>query len=104
MTTLGNGPGPTIGLRIGMDALPITELGSVSYRSRRPGAMYICDHDDHTAMLLAAAAHLAQTRQFSGTVCFVFQPVEGSLGGVRKMVEEGLFEHFPMDTIYALHS
>lgn len=104
VATLENGPGPVIGLRADMDALPITELGSVSYRSRRPGVMHACGHDGHTAMLLAAAAHLAQTRQFSGTVHFVFQPAEENLGGARKMVEEGLFERFPMDAIYALHN
>lgn len=104
VATLENGPGPVIGLRADMDALPITELGSVSYRSRRPGVMHACGHDGHTAMLLAAAAHLAQTRHFSGTVHFVFQPAEENLGGARKMVEEGLFERFPMDAIYALHN
>ncbi len=104
VATLENGPGPVIGLRADMDALPITELGSVSYRSRRAGVMHACGHDGHTAMLLAAAAHLAQTRHFSGTVHFVFQPAEENLGGARKMVEEGLFERFPMDAIYALHN
>ncbi len=104
VATLENGPGPVIGLRADMDALPITELGSVSYRSRRAGVMHACGHDGHTAMLLAAAAHLAQTRHFSGTVHFVFQPAEENLGGARKMVEEGLFERFPMYAIYALHN
>ena len=104
VATLGNGPGPVIGLRADMDALPITELGSVSYRSRRAGVVHARGHDGHPAMLLAAPAHLAQSRHSSGTVHFVFQPAEENLGGARKMVEEGLFERFPMDAIYALHN
>ncbi|WEF30032.1 M20 family metallopeptidase [Klebsiella aerogenes] len=104
VATLENGPGPVIGLRADMDALPIAEQGEVEYRSRHPGVMHACGHDGHTAMLLAAAAHLAQTRRFSGTVRFVFQPAEENLGGARKMVEDGLFERFPMDAIYALHN
>ncbi|EQB8709351.1 M20 aminoacylase family protein [Klebsiella aerogenes] len=104
VATLENGPGPVIGLRADMDALPIAEQGTVEYRSRRAGVMHACGHDGHTAMLLAAAAHLAQTRNFGGTVHFVFQPAEENLGGARKMVEEGLFERFPMDAIYALHN
>lgn len=104
VATLENGPGPVIGLRADMDALPITEQGDVSYKSRNPGVMHACGHDGHSAMLLATAAHLAQTRRFRGTVHFVFQPAEENLGGARKMVEEGLFERFPMDAIYALHN
>lgn len=104
VATLENGPGPVIGLRADMDALPITELGAVSYKSRNPGVMHACGHDGHSAMLLATAAHLAQTRRFRGTVHFIFQPAEENLGGARKMVEDGLFERFPMDAIYALHN
>ena len=102
VATLENGPGPVIGLRADMDALPITEQSDVDYKSRNPGVMHACGHDGHSAMLLAA--HLAQTRRFRGTVHFVFQPAEENLGGARKMVEEGLFARFPMDAIYALHN
>ncbi|KAA9000444.1 amidohydrolase [Affinibrenneria salicis] len=102
--TLENGQGPTIGLRADMDALPITELGDVSYKSKNQGVMHACGHDGHTAILLAAARHLSETRNFSGTVHFVFQPAEENLGGAYKMVADGLFERFPMDAIYALHN
>ncbi|WP_312242707.1 M20 aminoacylase family protein [Pantoea sp.] len=104
IATLENGPGPAIGLRADMDALPVTEKGTSPWRSQRPGVMHACGHDGHTAILLAAAKRLAQTRQFSGTVHFIFQPAEENLGGARKMVEEGLFRRFPMDNIYAMHN
>ncbi|WP_158783215.1 M20 aminoacylase family protein [Pantoea sp. BAV 3049] len=102
--TLENGPGPTIGFRADMDALPITELGNSEWRSTQPGVMHACGHDGHTAMLLAAAKHLSTTRHFSGTLHFVFQPAEENLGGARKMVADGLFELFPMDAIYGMHN
>jgi len=102
--TLENGPGPTIGFRADMDALPITELGDAPWRSGQPGVMHACGHDGHTAMLLAAAKHLSATRRFSGTLHFVFQPAEENLGGARKMVADGLFTLFPMDAIYGLHN
>lgn len=102
--TLENGPGPTIGLRADMDALPMTELGNPAHRSTQPGVMHACGHDGHTAILLATARHLSTTRCFSGTVHFVFQPAEENLGGARRMVEEGLFSLFPMDAIYGMHN
>ncbi|ADU68554.1 M20 aminoacylase family protein [Pantoea sp. At-9b] len=102
--TLENGPGPVIGLRADMDALPITEKGDPQWKSTRQGVMHACGHDGHTAVLLAAACQLAATRQFSGTVHFIFQPAEENLGGARKMVEEGLFQRFPMDAVYAMHN
>lgn len=102
--TLENGPGPVIGLRADMDALPITEKGDAPWKSATPGIMHGCGHDGHTAILLAAACQLAATRRFSGTVHFLFQPAEENLGGARKMVEEGLFSRFPMDAVYAMHN
>ena len=102
--TLENGPGPTLGLRADMDALPITELGDAHHRSQTPGIMHACGHDGHTAILLATAKHLSTTRRFSGTLHFVFQPAEENLGGARRMVEDGLFRLFPMDAIYGMHN
>ena len=102
--TLENGPGPVIGLRADMDALPITEKGAPQWKSQTSGVMHACGHDGHTSILLAAACQLAITRNFSGTIHFIFQPAEENLGGARKMVEEGLFQRFPMDAVYAMHN
>ena len=93
-----------IGLRADMDALPLEELNHFPHRSREPGKMHACGHDGHTAMLLGAAEVLNKTRQFDGTVVFIFQPAEEHEGGGERMVEEGLFQRFPMDMVFGLHN
>ncbi|APC18610.1 amidohydrolase [Pseudomonas frederiksbergensis] len=102
--TLKNGQGRSLGLRADMDALPIQEATGLPYASRIDGVMHACGHDGHTATLLAAAKYLAQTRDFNGTLNLVFQPAEEGLGGARKMLEDGLFERFPCDAIFAMHN
>ncbi|UTV86961.1 amidohydrolase [Cobetia amphilecti] len=98
------GTGQTIGLRADMDALDVTEANAVSHCSHTPGKMHACGHDGHTTMLLGAACDLARDPDFAGRVVFVFQPAEENEGGGRRMVEDGLFEQFPMDAIYGLHN
>lgn len=93
-----------IGLRCDMDALPIHEKSGVAYSSKNPGKMHACGHDGHTAMLLGAARYLAETRNFAGTAYLIFQPAEEGYGGARAMMEDGLFERFPMDEVYGLHN
>jgi len=93
-----------IGLRADMDALPIHELNTFAHRSRNDGRMHACGHDGHTAMLLGAARYLAETRNFDGTVHFIFQPAEEGEGGGRAMVEEGLFERFPVEAVFGMHN
>ncbi|GGK26154.1 M20 aminoacylase family protein [Salinarimonas ramus] len=94
----------TIGLRADMDALPMEEATNLPYRSTKPGLFHGCGHDGHTTMLLGAARHLAQTRDFAGSVVLIFQPAEEGLGGARAMIADGLFERFPCDEVYALHN
>ena len=87
-----------------MDALPITETTGPAHASTKPGVMHACGHDGHTTMLLGAARYLAETRNFDGTVVFIFQPAEEGLGGARRMLAEGLFKRFPCDEVYGLHN
>ncbi len=98
------GPGPSLGLRADMDALPMTEARALPYASKIPGRMHACGHDGHTATLLGAAGALSKTRNFAGTVHFIFQPAEEGHGGALAMLADGLFERFPCDEIYAYHN
>lgn len=100
----GQGQTKAIGLRADIDALDITEANDISYKSQFPGKMHACGHDGHTTMLLGAAKYLAATRNFAGTVHVIFQPAEENEGGGRVMVEEGLFQKFPMDAVFGMHN
>ncbi|UJF18349.1 M20 family metallopeptidase [Vibrio sp. SS-MA-C1-2] len=103
------GQGKTIGLRADMDALPMTELNTFSHCSTHQGKMHACGHDGHTTMLLGAASYLASSpefkeRNFAGTIHFIFQPAEENEAGAKAMIEDGLFDKFPVDAIFGLHN
>ncbi|HMP11070.1 amidohydrolase, partial [Hydrogenophaga sp.] len=87
-----------------MDALPITEQNDFAWRSTRPGMMHGCGHDGHTAMLVGAARYLAETRQFDGSAVLIFQPGEEGFAGAKAMIEDGLFDRFPVQSVYAMHN
>ncbi|MFB2550367.1 M20 aminoacylase family protein [Ensifer soli] len=98
------GAGRTIGLRADMDALPMTETTGKAWASTVPGKMHACGHDGHTAMLLGAAKHLAETRNFAGSVAVIFQPAEEGGGGGNEMVKDGMMERFSIAEVYGMHN
>lgn len=105
VATLRNGSSErSIGIRADFDALPILEETGLPYASEIPGVMHACGHDGHTAMLLGAAKILAERRNFDGVIHLIFQPAEENFGGARIMIEDGLFDHFPCDAVFALHN
>ncbi|WP_431859502.1 M20 aminoacylase family protein [Azospirillum sp.] len=104
-TLKGRGEGDrAIGLRADMDALPMPEANGFAHASTTPGKMHACGHDGHTTMLLGAARYLAETRNFDGTVHFIFQPAEEGKAGARAMIEQGLFQTFPMERVFGMHN
>lgn len=103
-TLEGDRPGPTVGLRADMDALPILEQTGLPYASKYDGVAHSCGHDGHMVMLLGAAEYLAKTRNFPGTVRFIFQPAEEALGGALAMLKDGLLNKWPLNQVFAVHN
>ena len=101
--TCGHG-NRAVGLRADMDALAMDELNTFEHASRHPGRMHGCGHDGHTTMLLGAARHLAEHQGFDGTIHFIFQPAEEGAGGADAMIRDGLFEEFPVDSVWGMHN
>ena len=99
-----NDSGRGVGLRADMDALPMQEENEFAHKSRHEGRMHGCGHDGHTTMLLAAARYLNETRNFDGTTYLIFQPGEEGYAGAKAMIQDGLFDRFPADEVYALHN
>ncbi|GAA3995394.1 M20 aminoacylase family protein [Comamonas faecalis] len=100
----GRSSGQMVGLRADMDALPMAEHNDFAWRSCKSGLMHGCGHDGHTTMLVGAARYLAATRRFDGTAVLIFQPGEEGMGGARVMIEDGLFERFPVQSVFAMHN
>ncbi|MHA1524537.1 MAG: amidohydrolase, partial [Alphaproteobacteria bacterium] len=98
------GSNRAVGLRADMDALPILEANDFGYKSKHQGKMHACGHDGHTTMLLGAGRYLAENRDFDGTVYLFFQPAEEGYGGGKVMVDEGLFERFPVEQVFGMHN
>ncbi len=96
--------GKMLGLRADMDALPMTEHNDFAWKSAKPGLMHGCGHDGHTAMLVGAARYLAETRNFDGAAVLIFQPGEEGYAGAKAMIEDGLFERFPVQSVYGMHN
>ena len=99
-----NHSGKMVGLRADMDALPMTEMNDFAWKSAKGGLMHGCGHDGHTAMLVGAARYLAETRNFDGTVALIFQPGEEGYAGAKAMIDDGLFERFPVQAVFAMHN